>query len=128
MVQVNNEWVYEDLDEKNIIELVETFKRGETPKRGPQIDRNHCEGPEGRTTLKPKEFNPERTLDRDYGAAKQQWLDKKAEDERKKAEMEAKKKEQAKAAEDYAQKARVEKKDTKERDVPNQQNNDKNKP
>lgn len=128
MLQVNNEWVYEDLDEKNIIELVETFRRGEEPKKGPQIDRNHAEGPEGRTSLKVEEFNPEYTLDRDFAAAKQQWLDHKAEEAKKKAEMEAKKKEQAKAAEDYAQKARVEKKDTKETSIPNQQGNDKNKP
>ncbi len=100
MIQVNNEWVYEDLDEKNIIELIETFKRGDTPKWGPQTDRNFAEGPEGRTTLNFKEFNPEHTIDRDFGAAKKQWEQKLAEDERKKAEMEAKKKEQAKAAED----------------------------
>lgn len=115
MIQVNNEWVYEDLDEKSIIELVETFRRGETPKKGPQINRNHSEGPSGRTTLHLDSFNPDHKIDRDFAAAKQQWLDKKAEEERKKAEMEAKKREQAKAAEDYAQKAKVEKIDTKER-------------
>lgn len=51
MVQVNNEWVYEDLDETNVVELIETFRRGETPKRGPQVDRRDSEGIQGRTTL-----------------------------------------------------------------------------
>lgn len=101
MLQVNNEWVYEDLTEENIVELVEQFRRGETPKFGPQIDRNYAEGPEGRTCLT-SDFNPEYTVDRDFSAAKTQWEEKKAEDERKKAEKEAKKKEMAKAAEDAA--------------------------
>jgi hypothetical protein len=126
MLQVNNEWVYEDLDEKNIIELVETFRKGETPKWGPQISRNFSEGPEGRTCLV-KEFNIEYKIDRDFGAAKKQWEEKIQEEARKKAEMEAKKKEQAKAAEDYAQKAKVEKKDTKEIKTPNQQPDDEKK-
>jgi len=107
MLQVNNEWVYEDLDEKSTINLIEQFRRGETPKVGPQIERNHSEGPHGRTCLQLKEFNPEYTIDRDFAAAKKQWEAKIAEDERKKAEMEAKKKEQAKAAEEAAQKAKA---------------------
>lgn len=106
MLQVNNEWVYEDLTEKNIVELVEQFRAGKTPKVGPQIDRNHSEGPQGRTTLT-KEFSPEYTIDRDFAAAKKKWEEKLAEEERKKAEMEAKKREQAKAAEEAAQKARA---------------------
>lgn len=126
MLQVNNEWVYEDLNEKNIIELVETFRRGEPPKKGPQIERNHSEGPQGRTCFG-KEFNPEQKIDRDFGLAKKQWEEKLAEEARKKAEMEAKKKEQAKAAEEYAQKARTEKKDTKETSIPNEQPKDEKK-
>lgn len=120
MIQVNNEWVYEDLNEKSIVDLVEAFRRGDNPKTGPQIARNLCEGPLGRTTLE-KDFNTEQKFDRDFSAAKKQWEDKLAEEARKKAEMEAKKKEQAKAAEEYAQKARVEKKDTKETSIPNEQ-------
>jgi len=71
MLQVNNEWVYEDLNEENIIELIETFKRGEEPKRGPQIKRNDAEGPLGRTTL--IDFDTEVKHTRDFGAAKQEW-------------------------------------------------------
>ena len=69
MIQVNNEWVYEDLNEKNIVELVETFRRGETPATGPQIARNRCEGPLGRSSLE-KSFSTEQKFDRDFSAAK----------------------------------------------------------
>ena len=51
MLQVNGEWVYEDLTPENTIKLLEDLKKG-TDKKGPQIDRNDCEGPQGRTTLK----------------------------------------------------------------------------
>ena len=74
MIQVNNEWVYEDLDEENIIELLETFRRGEEPKRGPQIDRNGCEGPQGRTSL--IDFDQAQAVHtRDFAAAKQEWVE-----------------------------------------------------
>ena len=104
MLQINNEWVYEDLTEKNIVELVDQLRRGETPKKGPQIERNHAEGPLGRTCFG-KDFNPEAKVDRDFAAAKKKWEEKIAEDERKKKEMEEKKKEQAKAAEEAAKAA-----------------------
>lgn len=55
MLQVNGEWVYEDLTPENTIELLEKLKSG-TDKKGPQINRNDCEGPQGRTTLKVKNF------------------------------------------------------------------------
>ena len=51
MIQVNGEWVYEDLTPENTVQLLENLKNG-TDKKGPQIDRNDCEGPMGRTTLK----------------------------------------------------------------------------
>lgn len=51
MLQVNGEWVYEDLTPENTIKLLEDLKAGKD-KKGPQIDRNDCEGPMGRTTLK----------------------------------------------------------------------------
>jgi NADH dehydrogenase (ubiquinone) flavoprotein 2 len=51
MIQVNGEWVYEDLTPENTIQLLENLKNG-TDKKGPQINRNDCEGPQGRTTLK----------------------------------------------------------------------------
>lgn len=50
MIQVNGEWVYEDLTPENTVELLENLKKG-TDKKGPQINRNDCEGPQGRTTL-----------------------------------------------------------------------------
>jgi NADH dehydrogenase (ubiquinone) flavoprotein 2 len=50
MLQVNGEWVYEDLTPENTIELLEKLKTN-TAKKGPQINRNDCEGPQGRTTL-----------------------------------------------------------------------------
>jgi NADH dehydrogenase (ubiquinone) flavoprotein 2 len=50
MIQVNGEWVYEDLTPENTVQLLEDLKAG-TDKKGPQINRNDCEGPQGRTTL-----------------------------------------------------------------------------
>jgi NADH dehydrogenase (ubiquinone) flavoprotein 2 len=51
MLQVNGEWVYEDLTPENTVQLLEDLKKG-TDRKGPQIKRNNCEGPLGRTTLK----------------------------------------------------------------------------
>lgn len=77
MLQVNNEWVYEDLDKKNIIEIIEIFKSGKEPKRGPQIERNHAEGPDGRTCL--VDFDETATVfERDFAKVKQEWEEKKA--------------------------------------------------
>jgi len=35
MMQVNNEWVYEDLTPESTVALLESWKRGEEPHRGP---------------------------------------------------------------------------------------------
>lgn len=35
MLQINNEWVYEDLDEENVIKLVDDLKEGKEVKKGP---------------------------------------------------------------------------------------------
>lgn len=51
MMQINGEWVYEDLTPENTVQLLEDLKSGKA-KKGPQIDRNMSEGPSGRTTLK----------------------------------------------------------------------------
>ena len=51
MIQVNGEWVYEDLTPESTVQLLENLLKG-TDKKGPQIDRNDCEWPQGRTTLK----------------------------------------------------------------------------
>ena len=51
MLQVNGEWVYEDLTPENTVQLLESLQKG-VEKKGPQIARNDCEGPMGRTSLK----------------------------------------------------------------------------
>ena len=50
MIQVNDDF-YEDLDEDSTRRLLEAFKRGETPKPGPQIDRQTSAPVGGPTTL-----------------------------------------------------------------------------
>ena len=50
MIQVNGEWVYEDLTPENTVQLLENLKNG-TDKKGSQINRNDFEGPQGRSTL-----------------------------------------------------------------------------
>jgi NADH dehydrogenase (ubiquinone) flavoprotein 2 len=70
MMQVNNEWFYEDLDEHSIVNVIEKFKKGEHVEPGPQIKRNRAEGPQGRTTLINHEAKP---VTRDFVEAKKQW-------------------------------------------------------
>ena len=55
MIQVNGEWVYEDLTPENMVQLLEDLKNG-TDKKGPHIDRNVCEGHMGRSTLMVKTY------------------------------------------------------------------------
>jgi len=71
MIQVNGEWVYEDLTPENVIPVLEGFKSGQEPKKGPQNGRNRAEGVQGRTTL--INFNQEKVVDRDFTAAKKEW-------------------------------------------------------
>ncbi len=72
MMQVNNEWFYEDLTPDSIVGILEKWRSGEEVPVGPQIARNTCEGPEGRTTLQePEKIN--RTISRDFGKAKEAW-------------------------------------------------------
>ena len=51
VVQINDDF-YEDLDEASIARVLDAFKRGETPKSGPQIDRQTSAPAGGATTLK----------------------------------------------------------------------------
>lgn len=51
MVQINDHY-YEDLTPDSVAAVLDGLKGGKVPKMGPQIDRNGCEGPQGRTTLK----------------------------------------------------------------------------
>lgn len=51
MMQVNNEWVYEDLTPETTVALLEKWSAGEEPKKGPQNGRINSLGPMGRTSL-----------------------------------------------------------------------------
>jgi NADH-quinone oxidoreductase subunit E len=51
VVQINDDF-YEDLDEASIRRVLDAFKRGETPKPGPQVDRQTSAPVGGPTTLK----------------------------------------------------------------------------
>ena len=50
-VQINDDF-YEDLDEDSITKVLNAFRRGETPKPGPQIDRQTSAPIGGATTLR----------------------------------------------------------------------------
>jgi NADH dehydrogenase (ubiquinone) flavoprotein 2 len=74
MMQVNNQWVYEDLDEQNVIDLIEKFRSGQEVKVGPQNNRRNSEGPIGRTSLKDSDWlSQEHRFKRDFGQAKTEW-------------------------------------------------------
>jgi len=51
VVQINDDF-YEDLDEASMRKVLDAFRRGETPKAGPQIDRQASAPVGGPTTLK----------------------------------------------------------------------------
>ena len=51
VVQINDDF-YEDLDAASTKRVLEAFRRGETPKPGPQIDRQTSAPVGGPTTLK----------------------------------------------------------------------------
>ena len=51
VVQINDDF-YEDLDEDSITKVLNAFRRGETPKPGPQIDRQTSAPIGGATTLR----------------------------------------------------------------------------
>lgn len=75
MLQVNNEFYYEHLNLDNLKNLVDTFKKGETPKPYNQNHIKNCEGPLGKTSLfnELDYFQPFRDLDKlkaDMEAAK----------------------------------------------------------
>ena len=91
MLQINGEWVYEDLTPTNIVELLDKLKKGEKVKLGPQNQRKNSEGPMGRTCL--KDLSGEMKVDRDFAKAKKDWLDMKE-----KERLEAEKKKAAAAA------------------------------
>jgi NADH-quinone oxidoreductase subunit E len=51
VVQINDDF-YEDLDEASLKKVLEAFRRGETPKPGPQVNRQSSAPEGGATTLK----------------------------------------------------------------------------
>lgn len=50
MLQINDHY-YEDLTPETAVKVIDDIAAGRAPKIGPQIERNGCEGPKGRTTL-----------------------------------------------------------------------------
>jgi NADH dehydrogenase (ubiquinone) flavoprotein 2 len=102
MVQVNGEWVYEDLDYDNTRRLLEALK-SETDVKGPQNGRNCAEGVQGRTSLD-KGFKTE-VFTRDFKRAKEDW----EEAERKRLEEEKRKAEEAKRLEEEKRQAQAKK-------------------
>mmetsp|Transcript_17102 Transcript_17102/g.15067 ORF Transcript_17102/g.15067 Transcript_17102/m.15067 type:complete len:81 (+) Transcript_17102:553-795(+) len=76
MMQVNNEYFYEDLTQENTKLLLDKMKEGEGFEAGPQTHRTNSEGPEGRTTL--SDIKPV-IHKRDFKKAKEDWEAAKAE-------------------------------------------------
>lgn len=67
MIQVNNEYFYEDLTYDSMTNILQNWKDGKENEFGPQIDRQWSLGPEGRTSL----YDIPKTLhDRDWAAEK----------------------------------------------------------
>ena len=76
MIQVNNEYFYEDLTYDSTTQLLKDWKAGKEPKIGPQNGRQHSLGPQGRTAL----FEiPHTTIDRDWAGEKEKYNAAKAE-------------------------------------------------
>jgi NADH dehydrogenase (ubiquinone) flavoprotein 2 len=77
MMQVNNEWFYEDLTPENTVEILKKWKAGVEPEVGPQCGtRINSIGPMGRTSL---ETIPNSTFDRDFAQVKEDYEKAKAE-------------------------------------------------
>ena len=77
MIQVNNEWFYEDLDYDNMTQLMQDWKDGKEPKVGPQNGRINSCGIEGRTSLFDAN-NIEGSISRDFAAEKVRYEEAKA--------------------------------------------------
>ena len=72
MIQVNNEYFYEDLTYDSMTQLMQDWKDGKEPKVGPQNGRINSCGIEGRTSLHGEAYGP---ITRDFAAEKQKWDD-----------------------------------------------------
>jgi (2Fe-2S) ferredoxin len=75
MVQVNNEYFYEDLTYDSMTQLMQDWKDGKEPKKGSQIGRNYSEGIDGRTTLINEPTGP---VSRDFSGELTRYNDAKA--------------------------------------------------
>ena len=77
MIQVNNEYFYEDLTYDSMTQLMQDWKDGKEPKVGPQNGRlNSCgPGEEGKTSLKGESTGP---FTRDFAAELTRYNDAKA--------------------------------------------------
>jgi len=78
MIQVNNKEFYEHLTEESMKALLETWKKGGTPKEGNQNHVKTCEGPQGKTSLKGGEPGFPEFLDIDKMIADKKAADAKA--------------------------------------------------
>ena len=63
MVQVNNEYFYEDLTYDSMTQLMQDWKDGKEPEIGPQNGRKNSEGIDGKTTLMGESTGP---ISRDF--------------------------------------------------------------
>lgn len=70
MIQVNNEWVYEDLTYDSMQAMMKEWKEGREPKKGPQNGRINSCGIQGRTSLHEPSTGP---ISRDFGDAKAKY-------------------------------------------------------
>lgn len=75
MLQVNNEWFYEDLTPETSVELMKTWERGEEPQIGPQNGRINSLGPMGRTSLEDIPNGEAAQISRDWSGELQKWKD-----------------------------------------------------
>ena len=77
MIQVNNEYFYEDLTYDSMTQLMQDWKDGKEPAVGPQNGRvNSCGlGDEGRTSLKGESTGP---ISRDFAGIKVEYDEAKA--------------------------------------------------
>ena len=78
MIQVNNEYFYEDLTYESMTQLMQDWKDGKEPKVGPQNGRINSLGIEGRTSLFDIKEGPDALFTRDFAAEKAQYEEAKA--------------------------------------------------
>jgi (2Fe-2S) ferredoxin len=78
MIQVNNEWVYEDLTYDSMQALMQDWKDGKEPKVGPQNGRINSCGIDKRTSLEDIPLGEAALVSRDFAGEKLKWEEAKA--------------------------------------------------